>query len=492
MEFYGNIPGIQFLGVMPSEDASPLSGDVLLGTLNLGRTGPQSFVEFYVDDQELPGDDQEIWKRVSLLFCKSMERERVDLKPVLETVEDLTELFNIRYAPQLSPEALALVMSESYRPEFEFLAECKNRELLQLPENESLLRDILAVCTKKGITLDEAINYLVFFDWHIGCALRQALMAPYDPIENGEVIHWVHDGCAIKHAACIIDDEKPRLTPELLRLTWEKYRNFSENQISFLGRKIASLTRLGGFNRFVGIQGISRDFVQKLRKFFREGGIPYRVVTNRTSTVGIIIHEKFLEELTMVELPEKCGDTCAFLLRDVLFISVNLTSKKKDLGKPGQENHEDQYEELMEFCKDYPIRAVFGNFEHNITGKLNGLEYAFPNCEDHPDTVHYFPTDMQTRRDEANTVVKMKKDFILISSPGSEVSIHDECVLALGHPSATSIYARRFRPPSAATRGAYLPHLEHPMPHLYVEAHLFMRNDPTDATGAQVSEETSK
>jgi hypothetical protein len=189
-------------------------------------------------------------------------------------------------------------------------------------------------------------------------------MAPYDPIENGEVIDWVHYG----YAACIIDDDKPRLTLELLRLTWEKYRNFSENQISFLGRKIASFIEHCGFNHFVGIQGISRDFVQKLRKFFHKGGIPYRVVTNRASTVGIIIHEKFLEELIIVELPEKCGYTCAFLLRGVLFISVDITSKKKDLGKPGQ-NEKRFYSCLQPWPSSRPSRRVcFGTRTHICCG----------------------------------------------------------------------------------------------------------------------------
>ena len=450
-----------FIGKMPSEEEEGvLSNYVVAGTLDFGETGPQSFTKFYREE------DEKIWNYVSKLFRKSVERERICYAELCEFASILDELFKSRYAPQFSRKALDLVMSDDFRPNYEWHAEETNLKFLHLPENATLLKEVQEACDKRRCTVPDAVRGAILFDWHIGCAMKQAVMKPNEPIENGEVIDWVHRGCAIEQAARIQDDEKPRLTPALLYATLDKYRNFSANQIYLFGKKVASLPAFGGVNHFLGVQRISGDFVQKLNDLLSKDGILYRVVTNRTSTVGIVAHTKFHEELVMVELPEKCGDTCAFLLRGVLFISVYLTSEKKDLSKPGQENHEDQYEELMEFCKAFPTRVVVGNFGHNIISKLDGFQYAFPKCESDPDTVHCFRTDMQTQHADAGKVEKMKKDFILISCPGIDVDIIREHAKILGDPSVVS-------------RDAYLPHLQHPMPHLYVEADLFIRNGPT-------------
>ena len=465
----------EFLRKIRSEEKSPLSDRIILHTLDLGGTGSQSITEYLVADEE-------IWKRVSFFFRESLKREHYDYVVLCERVGFFDKLFYSRCAPQSSIKALDLVMSARFRIDYECWAIEENLKFLHLPENASLLEAIHEACDKNEIDFQVALENLIVFDWHIGCAMKQAICAPDMPIE-GEPINWVQHECAIKQAACAKDDENPRLTPALLYATLKKSHIMSASKKYLFAQYFPS--SIGDSDIYYGVQNFSCEFVEEVEKIFRLDDIPFQFITGNAFKTGFVIHKEKVGQIVRVELPEKCGNTCAFLLRGVLFISVCLSSKKKDLGKPGQENFEDQYEELMEFCKSYPARVLVGNFEHDITDKIDGFEYGFPNCEHREDTVRYFRTDMQTLHSEANTSVKMKKDFILVSCPGKRVDIFSEGVGILGDESLVS-------------EDAYLPHLQHPMPHLQVGSVLFIRNGPTGTvtkmiTGeASASKETSK
>jgi hypothetical protein len=411
--------------VLPSEVSGVLSGLVILGTLNWAVTGIndiQSISEFY-------GADEEAWKQSSELFCEILSQEGIEYRELCDRASVLEKFFHFRKGPQFSSEALDFVLSDKFYTDYKSWALQQNLDLVHLPENESSLKDMLEACDKKGITIDEAMVHLIEFDFFVGRAMRENL----------------------------------GLTPEMLYQTLGIFGKFPAIKQDLFAKKLASYN--GNPEVFIGLQEISREVVRELEENFSQVCLPYRIVMNEKCDTGIVVHESLIGKFTWVELPKECGDTCAILFRGVLYVSVHLTSKKKDLSKPGQKNFEDQYEKLVEFCKSYPSFVWLGDFNHDITPKHGGFAYAFPKCDDE-DTVRKQRSCLQIQHKKANFNDVMKKDFILVSCPGIQVEIVSQSVSILGDPSVVS-------------KDAYLPHSQHPMDHLYVSTTVIATNATT-------------